>query len=63
MRLGKHCDCADFAVDAIPFSNRARAQNYSPPLNASWNYQSDRIFGVNLGGWLHRACCVRIAIC
>ncbi|UZJ56084.1 hypothetical protein CBS101457_005404 [Exobasidium rhododendri] len=32
--------------------NGALAQYYTPRMNESWNYVEDRIFGVNLGGWL-----------
>ncbi|CAE6430525.1 unnamed protein product [Rhizoctonia solani] len=35
-----------------PFSNKARAQSWSPPLNQSWKFGTDQIRGVNLGGWL-----------
>ncbi|KAF9512116.1 glycoside hydrolase family 5 protein [Hydnum rufescens UP504] len=36
-----------------PFNGAARAQSYTPPLNQSWQYGVDRIFGVNLGGWFN----------
>ncbi|EJD38715.1 glycoside hydrolase family 5 protein [Auricularia subglabra TFB-10046 SS5] len=35
-----------------PFNNGARAQDWSPALNESWDYGKDIIRGVNLGGWL-----------
>ncbi|CAE7183324.1 unnamed protein product [Rhizoctonia solani] len=35
-----------------PFSNKAHAQSWSPPLNQSWKFGTDQIRGVNLGGWL-----------
>ncbi|CAE6464857.1 unnamed protein product [Rhizoctonia solani] len=35
-----------------PFSNKAQAQSWSPPLNQSWKFGTDQIRGVNLGGWL-----------
>ncbi|CCO32664.1 putative glucan 1,3-beta-glucosidase D [Rhizoctonia solani AG-1 IB] len=35
-----------------PFSNNAQAQSWSPPLNQSWKFGTDKIRGVNLGGWL-----------
>ncbi|KAF8339924.1 glycoside hydrolase superfamily [Cantharellus anzutake] len=35
-----------------PFNNNAQAQSWVPPLNQSWDYVNNRIFGVNLGGWL-----------
>ncbi|KAK7471944.1 hypothetical protein VKT23_000050 [Stygiomarasmius scandens] len=33
-----------------PFNNNARPNLWTPPLNSSWNWETDRIFGVNLGG-------------
>jgi hypothetical protein len=35
-----------------PFNNNAQSQSWSPPLNQSFKWGQDRIFGVNLGGWL-----------
>lgn len=35
-----------------PFNNNAQAQTWTPPLNQTFNYGTDKIFGVNLGGWL-----------
>ncbi|KAF8671218.1 Cellulase (glycosyl hydrolase family 5) [Rhizoctonia solani] len=35
-----------------PFTNNAQAQSWSPPLNQSWKFGTDKIRGVNLGGWL-----------
>lgn len=35
-----------------PFNFNAQAQSWIPPLNQSWNFAKNRIFGVNLGGWL-----------
>lgn len=35
-----------------PFNNNAQAQSWSPPLNQSFRFGIDKIFGVNLGGWL-----------
>ncbi|TIB03003.1 hypothetical protein E3P94_00856 [Wallemia ichthyophaga] len=37
---------------SIPFNNTARAQSYTKPLSETWDYNNDRILGVNLGGWL-----------
>ncbi|KAJ6552614.1 hypothetical protein DFH09DRAFT_1319064 [Mycena vulgaris] len=34
-----------------PFLSGARANSWSPALNESWDCASDRIYGVNLGGW------------
>ncbi|KAJ7907933.1 glycoside hydrolase family 5 protein [Mycena leptocephala] len=36
---------------ADPFANGARANSWTPALNESWTWGTDRIFGVNLGGW------------
>ncbi|KAJ7182204.1 glycoside hydrolase family 5 protein [Mycena crocata] len=36
---------------ADPFANAARPNSWTPPLNESWNWGTDRIYGVNLGGW------------
>ncbi|GJN94706.1 hypothetical protein Rhopal_007797-T1 [Rhodotorula paludigena] len=36
---------------SIPFNDTARAQRDVPPLNEPWDYENDRIAGVNLGGW------------
>ncbi|KAJ6539597.1 glycoside hydrolase family 5 protein [Mycena capillaripes] len=33
-----------------PFNNNAKANSWTPPLNASWQWGVDRIYGVNLGG-------------
>lgn len=33
-----------------PFNNNARPNSWTPPLNQSWTWGQDRIFGVNLGG-------------
>jgi glucan 1,3-beta-glucosidase len=33
-----------------PFNDDAQANSWTPPLNASWDYSKDRIYGVNLGG-------------
>lgn len=35
-----------------PYNNSAQAQSYTPPLNQPWDYSTDRVQGVNLGGWL-----------
>jgi len=31
-----------------PYANHAQAQSYTPPLNTSWNYGVDKIYG-----WVH----------
>ncbi|KAK4049288.1 hypothetical protein OIV83_004225 [Microbotryomycetes sp. JL201] len=38
--------------NAVPFNDSARAQSWAPALNEEWNYDTDLIRGVNLGGWL-----------
>ncbi|KAF5358125.1 hypothetical protein D9756_001169 [Leucocoprinus leucothites] len=35
---------------ANPFNNDARPNSWTPPLNSSWRWGVDRIYGVNLGG-------------
>ncbi|KAI0054166.1 glycoside hydrolase family 5 protein [Auriscalpium vulgare] len=35
-----------------PFNNAAQAQSWSPALNQTFHWGTDRIRGVNLGGWL-----------
>lgn len=35
-----------------PFNNDARPNSWTPPLNTSWTWGTDQVFGVNLGGWL-----------
>ncbi|KIY43608.1 glycoside hydrolase family 5 protein, partial [Fistulina hepatica ATCC 64428] len=35
-----------------PFNNGAQAQSYTPALNETFKFGEDRIYGVNLGGWL-----------
>ncbi|KAF5328072.1 hypothetical protein D9619_013626 [Psilocybe cf. subviscida] len=34
-----------------PYNTAAFPNSWSPPLNQSWDYTNDRIYGVNLGGW------------
>lgn len=33
-----------------PFNNSARPNSWTPPLSEPWNWSTDRIWGVNLGG-------------
>ncbi|CAO1626622.1 unnamed protein product [Parajaminaea phylloscopi] len=33
-------------------NDSARAQSYTKPLSQDWDWAADRIYGVNLGGWL-----------
>ena len=35
---------------ANPFNNSARPNSWTPPLSTPWNFSTDRINGVNLGG-------------
>ncbi|PPQ71289.1 hypothetical protein CVT26_011939 [Gymnopilus dilepis] len=37
---------------ADPFNNNAQPNSWTPPLNTSWTWGVDRVYGVNLGGWL-----------
>ncbi|KAI5480349.1 glycoside hydrolase family 61 protein [Pseudohyphozyma bogoriensis] len=37
---------------SIPFNDTAQPQADVPRLNETWNYDTNRINGVNLGGWL-----------
>lgn len=34
-----------------PLSLAARPNSWTPPLNTSWTWGTDRVYGVNLGGW------------
>ncbi|WAQ85468.1 hypothetical protein PtA15_6A96 [Puccinia triticina] len=36
----------------IPYNDTARAQGNQPALNERWDYSTNKIIGVNLGGWL-----------
>lgn len=38
---------------ANPFNNEAQAQSWTPALNVNWTWGRDRIYGVNVGGWLN----------
>ncbi|KAJ7086334.1 glycoside hydrolase family 5 protein [Mycena belliarum] len=41
-----------WAADATnPFGSAGRANSWTPMLNESWNWGTDRVYGVNLGGW------------
>lgn len=33
-----------------PFNNNAQSNSWTPPLNTSWQWGQDRVYGVNLGG-------------
>ncbi|KAI9465211.1 glycoside hydrolase family 5 protein [Lactarius psammicola] len=33
-----------------PFNDGARPNSWTPPLNTTWNWATDRVYGVNLGG-------------
>ncbi|KAK7061947.1 glycoside hydrolase family 5 protein [Favolaschia claudopus] len=33
-----------------PFNNNAQPNSFTPPLNTSWKWGVDRVYGVNLGG-------------
>ncbi|KAF7315129.1 Glycoside hydrolase family 5 protein [Mycena indigotica] len=34
-----------------PFLNSAAPNSWTPPLNQSWTWGKDKVYGVNLGGW------------
>ncbi|KZT18590.1 glycoside hydrolase family 5 protein [Neolentinus lepideus HHB14362 ss-1] len=34
-----------------PFNDNAQPNSWTPPLNTTWQWGNDRVFGVNLGGW------------
>ncbi|KAJ7639881.1 hypothetical protein B0H17DRAFT_1149170 [Mycena rosella] len=36
---------------ANPFGSGGRPNSWTPPLNESWDWANDKIYGVNLGGW------------
>ncbi|OWZ33521.1 glucan 1,3-beta-glucosidase [Cryptococcus neoformans AD2-60a] len=38
--------------EANPFKNEAQANSWTPALNQNWTWGQDKVFGVNLGGWL-----------
>lgn len=38
---------------ANPLNNSAKAQSWTPSLAEQWRYGIDKMYGVNLGGWLN----------
>ncbi|KAM0747725.1 glycoside hydrolase [Meredithblackwellia eburnea MCA 4105] len=38
--------------NSIPLNDSAQPQSYVPPLNQKWDYSTNLIHGVNIGGWL-----------
>ncbi|KAF9479381.1 ectomycorrhiza-upregulated exo-beta-1,3-glucanase GH5 [Pholiota conissans] len=34
-----------------PYNNNAFPNSWTPPLNQTWDFAANRIYGVNLGGW------------
>ncbi|EPQ55353.1 glycoside hydrolase [Gloeophyllum trabeum ATCC 11539] len=34
-----------------PFNDNAYPNSWTPPLNTSWTWGQDKLYGVNLGGW------------
>ncbi|TDL22953.1 glycoside hydrolase [Rickenella mellea] len=36
---------------ADPFNDSAAPNSWTPPLNASWDWTKNNVYGVNLGGW------------
>ncbi|KAJ7466525.1 hypothetical protein FB451DRAFT_413937 [Mycena latifolia] len=39
------------ADPADPFGPSGRTNSWTPPLNETWDWGTDKIYGVNLGGW------------
>lgn len=46
-----------------PFNNNAKVNSWTPPLNTSWQWGVDRIYGVNLGGLFVLGTAVTITAC
>jgi hypothetical protein len=44
--------CTGYYDPSDPFNNNAKPNSWTPPLTQSWDFLNDKIFGVNLGGWL-----------
>ena len=44
------CTTAGVSNPEDPFDNSARPNSWTPPLNTSWTWGTDRVNGVNLGG-------------
>lgn len=42
--------CIGVSDPENPFNDDARPNSWTPPLNTSWDYSNDLIYGVNLGG-------------
>ncbi|TIC14480.1 glycoside hydrolase [Wallemia mellicola] len=38
--------------NSLPGNTDAQSQSYTPPLSEKWDFNNDKILGVNLGGWL-----------
>ncbi|WRT66567.1 uncharacterized protein IL334_003526 [Kwoniella shivajii] len=38
--------------EANPFNSSSRPNSWSPRLNEAWDWASNRVYGVNVGGWL-----------
>ncbi|KAF9783831.1 glycoside hydrolase family 5 protein [Thelephora terrestris] len=36
---------------ADPFNDNAQPNSWTPPLNTSWTWGVDQLYGVNIGGW------------
>ncbi|TDL22966.1 glycoside hydrolase [Rickenella mellea] len=34
-----------------PFNDNAQPNSWTPPLNTTWDWSKDKVYGVNLGGW------------
>ena len=48
---------------STPFNDSARAQDDVPPLNQPWNWATNTIRGVNLGGWLNTEPFIAPSLC
>ncbi|KAH8794617.1 glycoside hydrolase family 5 protein [Flagelloscypha sp. PMI_526] len=35
-----------------PYNSSAQPNSWTPPLSQKWDWSKDRVFGVNIGGWL-----------
>ncbi|KAJ7639884.1 hypothetical protein B0H17DRAFT_1339406 [Mycena rosella] len=47
---------------ASPFGSGGRPNSWMPPLNESWDWAGDRIYGVNLGGWFVLGPCTSFSL-
>jgi len=45
------CAVAGWSDPKDPFNNNAQPNSWTPPLNATWDWVKNQMYGVNLGGW------------